>query len=82
MGAGSNFCAPQDLSAILWRVHLDGSPPQRTRTLLRLRFAPQDLGSSLGTSYIRFETYPDHRRIVIEAFRFQESDISLIENLH
>jgi eukaryotic-like serine/threonine-protein kinase len=71
-----------DLSAILWRVHLDGSPPQRTRTLLRLRFAPQDLGSSLGTSYTRFETYPDHRRIVIEAFRFQESDISLIENLH
>ena len=70
-----------DLSAILWRVRLDGSPPLRTRTLLRLRFEPQDVGSP-GTSYIRFEAHPDHRRIIIEAFRFQEADISLIENIH
>jgi eukaryotic-like serine/threonine-protein kinase len=70
-----------DLSAILWRVRLDGSPPIRTRTALRLRFAPQDMGTTVGSSFARFEVYPDHRHIIFEAFRFQESDISMIENI-
>lgn len=70
-----------DLSAILWRVRLDGSTPVRTRTALRLRFAPQDMGTASGASFARFEVHPDHRRIVTEAFRFQESDISMIDNI-
>ena len=70
-----------DLSAVLWRVRLDGSPPVRMRAPLRLRFAPQDMGASASAAFARFEVHPDHRRIVIEAFRFQESDISMIENI-
>ena len=70
-----------DLSAVLWRVRLDGSPPVRTRTTVRLRFALQDMGAALSSAFARFEVHPDHRRIIVEAFRFQESDISMIENI-
>jgi serine/threonine protein kinase/WD40 repeat protein len=70
-----------DLTAILWRVRLDGSPPVPMRTSLRLRYSPQDIGAFLATSYARFDIHPDHSRIVIEAFRFQEADISMIENI-
>ncbi len=69
-----------DLSAVLWRVRLDGSPPIRTRTALRLRFSLPELGAA-GTGYARFDVHPDRKRLVTEAFRFQESDITMIENI-
>jgi len=31
--------------------------------------------------FVRFDLHPDHRRLVIESLRFQEADISLIENI-
>jgi len=70
-----------DLSAILWRVRLDGSPPVQTRTALRLNFALSDVSAPSAANYFRFDVHPDHKRIVVEAFRFQESDISMIENI-
>jgi dipeptidyl aminopeptidase/acylaminoacyl peptidase len=70
-----------DLKGILWRVHLNGSPPVRTRTTIQLRFSPQDVNSFTPPSYERFDVHPDRRRIVIEAFRFQEADIGMIENI-
>jgi Tol biopolymer transport system component len=70
-----------DLSGILWRVRLDGSPAVRTRTAFRLNFALPDIGLPNATNYFRFDVHPDHKRIVVEAFRFQESDISMIENI-
>ncbi len=70
-----------DLSAILWRVFLDGTPAVRTRAILRLNFALVDVGSPLAGSPLRFDVHPDRRHIVMEAFRFQESDISMIENM-
>ncbi len=70
-----------DLSAILWRVRLDGSPPMQTRTALRLNFALPDVSAPSAANYFRFDVHPDHKRIVVEAFRFQESDISMIENI-
>ncbi|MGB7622476.1 MAG: hypothetical protein WBN92_09025, partial [Terriglobia bacterium] len=70
-----------DLTGVLWRVRLDGSPPVRTRTAIRLKVSLQDVSSFTTSSYARFDVHPDHRRIVIEAFRFQEADISMIENI-
>jgi hypothetical protein len=70
-----------DLRAILWRVRLDGSPPVQTRTSLRLNLALPDVSTPAAANYFRFDVHPDHKRIVVEAFRFQESDISMIENI-
>jgi eukaryotic-like serine/threonine-protein kinase len=70
-----------DLSAVLWRVRLDGSRPVRTPTTLQLRFSLPELGAAAGTGYARFDVHPDRKRIVVEAFRFQESDITMIENI-
>jgi serine/threonine protein kinase len=73
-----------DLHAVVWRVRVDGSPAVRTRTVLELRFSPQDVGSITSTSsksFVRFDVHPDHRRLVIDWLRFQESDISMIENV-
>jgi dipeptidyl aminopeptidase/acylaminoacyl peptidase len=70
-----------DLSAVLWRARLEGSPPVRTRTALRLRFSLPELGAAAGTGYARFDVHPDRKRIVVEAYRFQEADISMIENI-
>jgi hypothetical protein len=39
------------------------------------------MGASASVAFARIEVHPDRRRIVIEAFRFQESDISMIENI-
>jgi hypothetical protein len=44
----------------------------------------QDVGSitsTSSTSFVRFDVHPDRRRLVIESLRFQESDISMIENV-
>ena len=70
-----------DLSAVLWRVRLDGSPPVRTGTALQLRLSLPEIGVEAGAGYARFNVHPDRKRIIIEAFRFQESDISMIENI-
>jgi len=70
-----------DLNAVLWRVRLDGSSPVRTRTAIQLRFSLPEIGSDAITGYARFAVHPDRKRIVIETFRFQESDISMIENI-
>ena len=70
-----------NLDAVLWRVRMDGSTPLKTQTKLQLRFSPTDLGTGQGTSFARFDVHPDHKRIVMEASRFEESDISMIENI-
>jgi len=70
-----------NLSAVLWRVRLDGSPSVRTRTTLPPAFDLPDIGSAALQFYFRFDVHPDRRRIIVEAFRFHESDISMIENI-
>jgi len=70
-----------NLDGIVWRVRLDGSPPVRTRTVLRLNLALTDASSNPTAAYSTFDVHPGRRRIVTEAFRFQESDISMIENI-
>ena len=70
-----------NLDGIVWRVRLDGSTPVRTRTVLRLNLAVTDVSSNPTVAYSTFDVHPGRRRVVAEAFRFQESDISMIENI-
>ncbi len=72
-----------NLDGVVWRVHLDGSSPVHTRTVLPLTFAlTTDVSSNpAAASYSKFDVDPHRQRIVTEAFRFQESDISMIENI-
>jgi len=64
-----------------WRVRLDGSAPARSRTVLRLNFVLTDVSSNRPATYSILDVHPDRKRLVTEAFRFQESDISMIENI-
>jgi eukaryotic-like serine/threonine-protein kinase len=70
-----------NLDEFVWRVHLDGSAPVRSKTVLRLDFVLTDVSSNRPAAYSIFDVHPDHKRLVTEAFRFQESDISMLENI-
>lgn len=69
------------LGVDLWRVRLDGSPWMRTRTMLPPVFDLPDVGSAALQFYFRFDVHPDRRRIIVEASRFHESDIGMMDNV-
>jgi hypothetical protein len=73
--------AKPNLEEFVWRVRLDGSAPVRSRTVLRLNFVLTDVSSNRPATYSILDVHPDRKRLVTEAFRFQESDISMIENI-
>jgi len=81
MALRSGFPSTTNSSLAPAQAWLDGSPPVQTRTALRLNFALPDVSAPSAANYFRFDVHPDHKRIVVEAFRFQESDISMIENI-
>ena len=77
----SNLEGKPVLGSVLWRVRVDGSSPVPARTSLQLSYSLPETGSDAITGYARFAVHPDGKRIVIETFRFQESDITMIENI-
>ena len=75
--------AKPDLSGVLWRIRLDGSPPVRTSISLPLLYACWHHGAGprqiLGALTARFDVHPDGHRLVFDAFERNEADIGVLE---
>ena len=73
-----------DLSSVLWRIRLDGSPPVRTSVSILLHYPHWQHGAGprqiQGALVVRFDVHPDRRRVVFDAFELNEADIGLLEN--
>jgi Tol biopolymer transport system component len=65
-----------DLKAWLWRLRLDGTPPQRIPGSVQMVF-----GYSMLLPSARFDVHPDHRHIAIEATELNQANIGMIENV-
>jgi hypothetical protein len=65
-----------DLTARLWRVHLDGSAPTRSIIL------PTYFSYYVQTNWqLMFDVHPDGRRIVTPMLESHEADIGMIESV-
>jgi Tol biopolymer transport system component len=67
--------AKANLDGVLWRLGLDGTPPERAGTI---RITPRPW---LPFNYSRFDVHPDGRRIAVEAAMAQEADIGMLEEI-
>ena len=65
-----------DLKGWLWRLRLDGTPPQRIPGSVQMVFGYWQLMPT-----VRFDVHPDHRHIAIEAPELNQANIGMIENL-
>ena len=67
--------AQANLHSVIWRVPLDGSPPERVG---EIEITPR---AWLPFNYSRFDVHPDGRRIAVEADMVSEADIGMLEEV-